>query len=217
MKILAIDTSTTQGSISLMLDSGEIITRFSIDKENYSSRLFRWLEEVKAESGLGPNLLALDAVAVSRGPGTFTGLRVGIATAKAMSIAADCPLFHFPTLETMAAMELNSAPLLQPMILAGRGEVYSAIYEGTRLIQEPIAMTPEEILNSPFKTKTLLFGNGTELLSEKNTLGENLNVVIKRETSALSPQLCKIALEKLSDVSYQIRPLEICYVRSATS
>jgi tRNA threonylcarbamoyladenosine biosynthesis protein TsaB len=217
MKILAIDTSTTHGSVSLLLDDQEIITRFSTDKENYSTRLFRWLEEVRHEGGLGDDFLSLDAVTVTSGPGTFTGLRVGIATAKSISIASECKLLHFPTLETMAALKADNPMKLCPVVLAGRGEIYSACYKNNCIIDAPRAVKPEELFTLPLLEKTMIYGNGTQMFEPELIERMGSMAEIDDEPIALAPQLCRQALAKLESGSVEIEPLEITYIRSAVS
>ena len=217
MKLLAIDTSTTQGSVSIMQDNGDILTRFSTEKENYSTRLFRWLEELRLESEIGEDFQSLDGIVVTSGPGTFTGLRVGIATAKAFSISAQCPLLHFPTLETMAAMKKDEQRTLCPMVLAGRGEVYTATFKDGKLVKPHQAIKPSELFSAPAEEDLLIFGNGTELIDPEliNLLGSEAD--IEREPQPLSPQLCLMARDQLENNPEDIQQLEITYIRSAVS
>lgn len=167
---------------------------------------------------MGSNFTYIDVVVVTSGPGTFTGLRVGIATAKAVAIAVDCPLLHYPTLDIMAEMRNENATMLRPLVVAGRGQVYTALYKGNKQIEIPEAANPEENHLIPEDNDdTLFFGNGTELFNKeyRNTLPDNIK--FQDEILPLTPTLCKRALANLSLDNFKPEPLDITYLRSATS
>jgi tRNA threonylcarbamoyladenosine biosynthesis protein TsaB len=86
----------------------------------------------------------LDAIAVGVGPGTFTGLRIGIATARALATAAGLPLRRVSSLSALAAG--LEAPLRLPLIDAKRGEVFAALYEGDAELWPPFAASPEDLI-----------------------------------------------------------------------
>ena len=172
MKILSIDTSSDQGSTAL-LRGDEIVAEFSGDDgETYSSRLFRWLES--ARKLLDGGFDALDAVAVVVGPGSFTGLRIGVAAAKGIALASGCPLVPLSTLETMALAaggEQGAPALLRPLLLAGRGEVYTALYrieDGiATLVGKEAVMKPADLEPEAGDGTVLCFGNGVSLCRER--------------------------------------------------
>ena len=114
--ILAIDTSSPNGSMALQLPDGRVFTRSGEPKQNYSIRLFRWLDEIQKESGV--NFRELEAVAVASGPGLFTGLRIGVATAKGIAMGAECPIIAVPSLQAIA--ESAEKPPASPVELRTR-------------------------------------------------------------------------------------------------
>ena len=168
MKILSIDTSCDRGSVAL-LNADEIAAEFSGDDgETYSSRLFRWLES--ASNLLDGGFDVLDAVGIVVGPGSFTGLRIGVAAAKGIALACGCPLVPLSTLKIMslaAGSEPGMPPLRRPLLLAGRGEVYTALYrveEGTAaLLGAEKVIKPERIGPENGSDRVLYFGNGASL------------------------------------------------------
>ncbi|MFM1515742.1 tRNA (adenosine(37)-N6)-threonylcarbamoyltransferase complex dimerization subunit type 1 TsaB [Helcococcus ovis] len=120
MKILAIDTSTMMSSITIMEDN-RIIGDFSISQEETHSEMLvplvkRMLEDLKI------NLSEIDVYAVAKGPGSFTGLRIGVASIKAMAQVFDKPIIGISTLEAMAFSILNDNKILS--IIDARGKRY---------------------------------------------------------------------------------------------
>jgi tRNA threonylcarbamoyladenosine biosynthesis protein TsaB len=88
----------------------------------------------------------LDAIAVGVGPGTFTGLRIGIATARALATAAGLPLRRVSSLAALAAGIDGDEPLRLPLIDARRGEVFAALYDGETEVWPPLAASPEDLV-----------------------------------------------------------------------
>ncbi len=165
MNILAIDTSSSEGSVALLSAPAAPLTFSGDITETYSSRLFRWLDELtNHHDDLFENL---DAVAVTVGPGSFTGLRIGVAAAKGISLATGCPLLPFSTLEAMALAAGAGPPLRRPLLLAGRGEIYTALfrYENNSLSRETdeIVIPPDKLEPDSVRQKVLFFGNGLDL------------------------------------------------------
>jgi tRNA threonylcarbamoyladenosine biosynthesis protein TsaB len=136
--ILNLETSTSVCSVSVTGDGEVLSIRERLDAKSHASQLIPFVAEVLEESGLKPH--DLSAIAVSKGPGSYTGLRIGVSTAKGMAYALNAPLIAIDTLFSMTSGYLDIHPelthvpntLLCPMIDARRMEVYSAIYD-TRL------------------------------------------------------------------------------------
>lgn len=127
MKVLAIETSTLAGGVALM-DEKRLIAEYRLDVVvHHSERILNAIDLLLKDSGTG--VADLDAVAVSIGPGSFTGLRVGLATAKGLAIGQNKPLVLVPTLEAYAAMFRYSEAWVVPFIDARRSEVYWAGFE----------------------------------------------------------------------------------------
>ncbi len=126
--ILNIETATKNCSVSLALN-GETILCKEIAEEGYShaEKLHVFIEEIIKESQL--DIKDLKAVAVSKGPGSYTGLRIGVSTAKGLCYALGIPLVSVDTLAVLAAAVKQNDGLIVPMIDARRMEVYSAVFD----------------------------------------------------------------------------------------
>lgn len=154
--ILNIETATKNCSVSIAKDGKTIICK-EIAEEGYShaEKLHVFIEEVIAESGISVHDLV--AVAVSQGPGSYTGLRIGISAAKGLCFALNIPLIAIDTLQTLASQAKVSEGKIIPMLDARRMEVYSAIFGADLEIERPILA--ELIDENSFKefTETLYF------------------------------------------------------------
>lgn len=126
--ILNIETATKNCSVSLARN-GETILCKEIAEEGYShaEKLHVFIEEIIKESQL--NIKDLTAVAVSKGPGSYTGLRIGVSTAKGLCYALGIPLISVDTLAVLAQAVTQNNGLIVPMIDARRMEVYSAVFD----------------------------------------------------------------------------------------
>jgi tRNA threonylcarbamoyladenosine biosynthesis protein TsaB len=125
--ILNIETATKNCSVSIA-KNGETIVCKEIAEEGYShaEKLHVFIEEVIAEAGL--NVQDLNAVAVSQGPGSYTGLRIGVSAAKGLCFALNIPLIAIDTLQTLASQAKVSEGKIIPMLDARRMEVYSEVF-----------------------------------------------------------------------------------------
>lgn len=125
--ILNIETATKNCSVALAKD-GKTIVYKEIAEEGYShaERLHVFIEEIIEEAGIMFN--DLSAIAVSQGPGSYTGLRIGVSAAKGLCYALEIPLIAVDTLQALASQVNISNGLIIPMIDARRMEVYSAIF-----------------------------------------------------------------------------------------
>lgn len=146
--MLAIDTATSVCSVALAKGGallGEITTNFP---RKHSQRLLPMVETLMGEAGLKPK--DLDLLAVTKGPGSFTGLRIGIATVKGMGLALDIPVVGISTL-TVLAHNFNEG-LVCPVLNARLRQVYSALFRGGGQRPETIiserAIAPEALLAS---------------------------------------------------------------------
>ena len=139
--ILNIETATKNCSVALAKEGKTIICK-EISEEGYShaERLHVFIEEIINEAGI--TLQDLSAIAVSQGPGSYTGLRIGVSAAKGLCFALDIPLIAVDTLQALASQTNVSNGLIIPMLDARRMEVYSAIYtpnfEIIRVVQAEI-------------------------------------------------------------------------------
>lgn len=126
-KVLAIETSTLAGSVALTDRAGLIGACRLAPGARHSEQLLVAIDRVLKESGT--LLPELDAIAVSMGPGSFTGLRIGLATAKGLAMGADKPIVPVPTMEVIAAAFPQTKGLTMPMIDARQEEVYWSLFD----------------------------------------------------------------------------------------
>lgn len=179
MKILAIETTAIEGSIALMNES-HLIAEYRLNvPTRHAERIMVSIDHLLKQSLT--KLSDLDAIAVSVGPGSFTGLRVGLATAKGLAVGANLPLVLVPTLEAMAASFPHAHPLIAPFVDAHKGEVYTALFdaknEKLQRLQADRAIIPETaledilLLSEEMKRPVLFTGDGTikyrDLIHEK--------------------------------------------------
>lgn len=150
MMILGIDTSTTRTSVAI-LDGDRVLAEFhrSDDRRGRGSDLLVLIDAVCVGAAVGPR--DFDAVAVGAGPGSFTSLRIGMATAKGIAFAANCPLWTASSLAAVAHDALDEEPTATVVAIldARRAEIYAGAYhrdgERTVLIGQERVMPPAEL------------------------------------------------------------------------
>ncbi|MBS7252642.1 tRNA (adenosine(37)-N6)-threonylcarbamoyltransferase complex dimerization subunit type 1 TsaB [Flavobacterium branchiicola] len=154
--ILNIETATKNCSVSIA-KNGETILCREIAEEGYShaEKLHVFIEEVIVESGISVQELA--AVAVSQGPGSYTGLRIGVSAAKGLCFALNIPLIAVDTLQTLASQANVSNGKIIPMLDARRMEVYSEVFNANLEVER--AILAEVITEESFNeyTETVYF------------------------------------------------------------
>ena len=135
--ILNIETATKNCSVSIA-KNGETIICKEIAEEGYShaEKLHVFIEEVIAESGI--TVQDLEAIAVSQGPGSYTGLRIGVSAAKGLCFALNIPLIAVDTLQTLASQANVSDGKIVPMLDARRMEVYSEVFNADLVAEREI-------------------------------------------------------------------------------
>jgi len=128
MLVLGIDTATPIGSIGLIEDDMVIAEYVLNVVETHSARLMPALDDMLRRASVDRS--EIDAIAVTRGPGSFTGVRVGVATAKGLAFALKKPIIGVISLDVLAFNLRFHGGIICPMLDARRGEVYAAIYRG---------------------------------------------------------------------------------------
>ncbi|MGN0243084.1 MAG: tRNA (adenosine(37)-N6)-threonylcarbamoyltransferase complex dimerization subunit type 1 TsaB [Lachnospiraceae bacterium] len=127
MRLLALDSSGQVASVAIM-DDEKLVAEYTVDyKKTHSQTLLPMLDEIVRMTET--DLDTVDTIAVSAGPGSFTGLRIGSATAKGLAQALDKPIISVPTVEALAANLFRTQALICPIMDARRGQVYTGIYE----------------------------------------------------------------------------------------
>jgi len=141
--VLGLETATVLGGVALVSGSGELLGEITLrNHESHSERLLPALAWLLATLGL--SLRACAAVAVSEGPGSFTGLRAGIAAAKGLAFSLDLPLYGVPTLDALAANATPGAGTVCAVFGARRGEVFRAYYRSGS--SRPERLGPDRLL-----------------------------------------------------------------------
>ncbi len=178
--ILCLETATPSCSVALV-HKGEVLACEEDPKgQNHSEKITLFIDSVMKKAGISYN--DLDAVAVSMGPGSYTGLRIGVSTAKGLCYAVSKPLIAIPTLEAMAyGVETHGcASLRVPMIDARRMEVYAAIFdENVNKIKDTEAVIIDENSFSDLKKDhhLYLFGDGADKCAELFANDEKITVI----------------------------------------
>jgi tRNA threonylcarbamoyladenosine biosynthesis protein TsaB len=172
MKILAIETATALGGVAL-IDDEKVLAEYGMDMTMaHGEKLMVMVDRILKDIGLGPN--DLDALAVSIGPGSFTGLRVGVSTVKGLATGTPIRIAAVPTLEAMAWNAQAGRHFICPMIDAKKGEVYTALFSGEgdgilKRVTEDQVLSPEvlcERVRDPSSPPTIFLGDGASKYRE---------------------------------------------------
>lgn len=180
MRILALDSSGLVASVAVLekneMDT-QVIAEYTVNyKKTHSQTLLPMLDEVAKMTELDMN--TIDAIAVAAGPGSFTGLRIGSATAKGLGLALHKPLIHIPTLEGLAYNLCQTERIVCPIMDARRGQVYTGIYEfdGNKLVvlEDQMAVSIEELGEKlcAYEKEVVFLGDGVPVF--RNTLEEHI-------------------------------------------
>lgn len=166
--ILCLETATTNCSVALSENGSVIAFREDTSKQySHAERLHVFINEVLEE--VQYSLSDLDAIAVSKGPGSYTGLRIGVSAAKGLCFSLDVPLLAIPTLTILASQVADDVDFIVPMIDARRMEVYAMVLN--KEIQEVREIKAEILDSSSFsgfleKGKVAFIGNGVSKFQE---------------------------------------------------
>ena len=178
MKIIAIDSSGLVASVAVVEDD-ILIAEYNVQyKKTHSQTLLPMLDELKKMVDL--DLKTVDAIALAKGPGSFTGLRIGSATAKGLGFALEIPLIEIPTLDGMACCLYGTDKLICPIMDARRNQVYTGIYEFKKTQKEPslyeltrllpqCAVSIEEIADrcNAYDREVIFLGDGVPVFAKR--------------------------------------------------
>ena len=203
--ILCIETATTNCSVALSVNGSVIALREDNSKGySHAEKLHVFIEEVLAESKL--ETTHLDAIAVSKGPGSYTGLRIGVSAAKGLCFALDIPLISLPTLEVLAH-KISGDSYIIPILDARRMEVYSCVFNES--IQEVRDTRAEVLDKDSFLTylamgKTTFIGSGVAKLK---TICNHSNAIFVEDQLPSAHEMAALAMVKhkkndIEDVAY---------------
>ena len=200
--ILCLETSTTNCSVAIAVDGNiKAIREENSQKFSHAEKLHVFIAEVLIEARLDRQ--DIDAIAISKGPGSYTGLRIGVSAAKGLCFALDIPLISIPTLEVLAQQAQCEDCYIIPLLDARRMEVYSAVFNSEK---EQIRETRAEILNEKSfqeyleARKTIFLGDGAAKFKK---FCDHKNVVFLDEKF---PSSANMAL--LADAKYKISDTE---------
>ena len=144
--ILAMDTSTAACSVALWRDGGVAASRFEVIERGHAEYLVPMIEAVMAEADEQP--ADIDLIAVTTGPGAFTGIRLGLATARAMALAQDIPCIGILTTEALAAgvPQVEPTETILSVLDSKRGDVYAQAFDPTmNAVADPEALPPDGV------------------------------------------------------------------------
>jgi tRNA threonylcarbamoyladenosine biosynthesis protein TsaB len=197
MRVLAVETATSWQSVAI-LDDQRIVTRQDQDAgKSHSKLLLPTIDHLFTDSGL--SLKELDGLVVSIGPGSFTGLRVGLATMLGFRTITGLPLAVVPTLEGLAWNLRGASTPLCPVLTSRRGEIYWAVFRWVtdelveRLIPEQVG--PPAMLGKMLIAPTVMMGNGWEV--EEGAIRDGLATSVKLTAApahAMKPSAVSIGL-----------------------
>lgn len=167
MKILAVDTSATSASVCVAQEN-KIIGEFSINTAlTHSQTLIPMIEQLAEKTGV--TLDNIDAIAVNAGPGSFTGVRIGVAAVKGIAFSRNIPCVSVSTLESMAYNMLDNDCIVCSVMDARCSQVYNSLFrvkdgKVTRLIEDrALSLTDLKLDLQKYNDKIILVGDGAEI------------------------------------------------------
>ena len=147
MHVLGVDTATQRASVAVVAGDA-ILAELTMDSRSHAASIVPLIEAVLQQAAC--TVEALDAIAVSAGPGSFTGLRVGLSVAKGIACATGARVVPIPTLEALAHVAPTAAGVVCPLLDARKGELYAACFERTggvwRQRLDASLVTPEQLV-----------------------------------------------------------------------
>lgn len=171
MRILALDSSGLVATAAILEDE-QILAEYTVNyKKTHSQTLLPMLDEIVKMIEFDLN--TLDAIAVAGGPGSFTGLRIGAATAKGLGLALNKPLIHIPTVDGLAYNLYGVDGIICPMMDARRNQVYTGVYrfkDGVfRVVEEQMAISVEELIEklNAYGEKVTFLGDGVPVYKKQ--------------------------------------------------
>lgn len=211
--ILCLETATPVCSVALNSACCTLAMRETEGQNAHSEKITNFIREVMEEAKI--DYPQLDAVAVSQGPGSYTGLRIGVSTAKGICYAADLPLMAIDTLEAMAygmkdklGSQIGPGDLLIPMIDARRMEVYASVFDANlNKINDTAALVIDENSFEDLRKdhRLWLFGDGAPKLSKLFENQPNIHIIDGfKPSAAYMKVLAERALQQQQfvDVAY---------------
>ena len=170
MRILALDSSGLVATVAI-LEEEQTIAEYTVNyKKTHSQTLLPMLDEIVKMTEF--DLETVDAIAVAGGPGSFTGLRIGAATAKGLGLALNKPLIHVPTVDGLAYNLYGTDGLICPIMDARRSQVYTGLYrfesDEFQIVEEQMAISVQELIEklNQYGEKVTFLGDGVPVYKE---------------------------------------------------
>jgi universal bacterial protein yeaZ len=203
--LLCIETSGKNCSVALFEDLQLVsIREVHTEQFSHSENLHVFIEQVLKESNLQPK--AIKAIAISAGPGSYTGLRIGVATAKGLCYGWDIPLIALPTLRILAeqvSYEFTDIEYIIPMIDARRMEVFTAVYshDFSPILGERAEILTENTFDTYLnKGKTIFLGDG---ITKFQAICKHKNAYFWENKFPSAKQMGRLALEKYQAQAFE--------------
>lgn len=178
MKILAVDSSGLVASVALV-ENDNLLAEYTVNyKKTHSQTLLPMLDEIVSMTDM--DLKSVDAIAVAKGPGSFTGLRIGSATVKGLGLALEKPVIGVPTVEGLAMNLYGTDAVICPLMDARRNQVYTGIYkfqeDELQVVKNQVALGIDEIIGALnlIGQKVVFLGDGVSVY--KDVIEKNMEV-----------------------------------------
>jgi tRNA threonylcarbamoyladenosine biosynthesis protein TsaB len=221
MLLLGLDTSTSCGSIAVV-DGNRPLGEWNLNvPRTHAGRLLPGVQYLLGETGL--KIEQIDGFAVTMGPGSFTGLRIALTTAKTLSLVTGKPLMGIPTLDVLVENVPYATGLICPALDARKGEIFAALYRrdsagGTTDRLTDYLSVPPDALREMIQGPVLMLGDAVPVY------GEDLQKGCSHKITFASPEycfprashLCRLAMKKLSqEGATHPRDLQALYARAS--
>ena len=201
--ILCLETATTNCSVALSIYGEQVVLKEDNGMQySHAERLHPYIEEVLTSGKM--NKEELKAIAISKGPGSYTGLRIGVSAAKGLCYALGIPLISISTLEALSHQVIcEKGSYIIPMLDARRMEVYSAVFDAS---YHPVRATEAQILEAHSfqeyleKGKVYFIGNG---VSKFEDICHHPNAIFIKEALPSASQMCELAEAKRETGDYE--------------
>jgi len=199
--ILQIETATTNCSVALSKNGKTIAVKEVNDGYSHAENIHVFIKDILVENKL--KYTDLSAIAVSKGPGSFTGLRIGVSSAKGLCFALDIPLISIDTLQVLAKQAQINEGVIISMVDARRMEAYTAVYDGNHEQLKPVSATVfdthyfEDYLA---KGKVTFIGNAVAKLQ---TVLQHDNAIFLAETLPSANEMSALAFTKFQDKNFE--------------
>lgn len=209
MRILAIDSSSMVATVAITTD-GILNAEYTVNhKKTHSQTLLPMIDEICKTLEL--DVETIDAIAISGGPGSYTGLRIGSATAKGFGLALNKPIINVPTMDALAYNMFSSSYIVCPIMDARRGQVYTGIYRfnGTEMetIKEQCIIMIDELIYELDKIgmPVMFLGDGVD--TQKDTIESKMATEHYYAPASMNRQKAS-ALASLAEIYFKEGKIE---------